>query len=57
MILGPDGKEVKSEKYANCPNCLRGPEVRVPSGGFGVTYLICLCGYEFKGLPCLRPIA
>lgn len=50
VILGPDSKPVESERYAPCPSCGRDPSKRVPSGGFGTPYLICVCGYEFKEL-------
>ena len=52
VIVGPDGKEVRSQLYSVCPRCGRGPNERVPSGGFGQPYLICLCGFEFKELKC-----
>lgn len=53
LLVGPDGKEVKSQKYAACPQCGRPPESRVRSGGFGEVYWICVCGYEFnKELKC-----
>lgn len=50
LIIGPDGKIVKSQRYDVCPNCGKGPEERVPSGGFGRVYLVCKCAYEFKDL-------
>lgn len=48
VILGPDEKPVVSERYDVCPKCGRGPEKRQPSGGFGQTWLVCPCGYEFE---------
>jgi hypothetical protein len=51
-LVGPDGKPVQSEAHAPCPRCGRSADKRVPSGGFGQPYLVCLCGYEFKGLLC-----
>jgi hypothetical protein len=49
ILVGPDGKPVQSDKYAPCPECGRPSTDRVPSCGFGVPYLICLCGFEFNG--------
>jgi len=57
IILGPDGKPIKSLKEAPCPKCGRGSNQRVPSGGFGTTWWICKCGYEFnKELLCPKAI-
>lgn len=54
VIFGPDGKEISSipDKNILCPKCGSGANKRVPSGGFGQTWLVCLCGYEFKELIC-----
>jgi hypothetical protein len=49
-LYGPDGKEVRSQRFSPCPKCGAGPDSRVPSGGFGQTYLVCHCGHEFKEL-------
>jgi len=58
LILGPDGKQVQSQREAPCPNCGRPASARVPSAGFGEDiYLICPCGNEFnKELKCPRAI-
>jgi len=50
QIVGVDGKPVQSERFAPCPKCGQGPNVRVPSAGFGEPYLICPCGHEFQNL-------
>jgi hypothetical protein len=34
-----------------CPNCGRGPEARRASGGFGKPHTVCVCGYQWKGMP------
>lgn len=48
VIVDPKGQPIQSERYAPCPKCGRGTDKRVPSGGFGQTWLICQCGYEFE---------
>jgi len=55
MIVGPDGKPVQSDRFAPCPKCGSGPDRRIPSSGFGLSYLICFCGHEFKEILC-QPI-
>lgn len=53
IIFDPNGRQAKSQKYSPCPKCGSGPDKRIPSGGFGETYLVCItCGYEFKELKC-----
>lgn len=52
LIVDATGRTIEDKKAEPCPRCARGPEQRVPSGGFGETYLVCLCGYEFKELKC-----
>ena len=52
LLVGLDGKPLKSEKDKPCPKCGRNPKERIPSCGFGEPYLICKCGYEFKELKC-----
>jgi hypothetical protein len=57
VLIGPDGKPVVSDRYAPCPECGRPADQRVPSGGFGETWLVCPCGYEFeRKLKCQKPI-
>jgi transposase-like protein len=55
LILGPDGKEVRSSKYDPCPKCGASYEHKIPSGSFGKAHMICgKCGHEFKEIPCVR---
>lgn len=57
LIVGTDGKPLSLDKYATCPQCGCGPQARVPSGGFGDTWFVCQCGFEFnKELKCPKVI-
>ena len=49
-LYGPDNKPIpkQKDKFAICPQCGRGPKDRVPSGGFGRTWYVCKCGFEFN---------
>ncbi len=47
-LLDPNGKPIIPDSEQFCPKCGRGPKQRVPSGGFGETYYVCVCGYDFE---------
>lgn len=47
-LLGPDGKPAQSVREIVCPKCGRGSDKRIPSGGFGQPWFVCICGYEFE---------
>ena len=47
QILNASGRPARPRIEDKCPRCGRGPEVRVPSSGFGVAHPVCSCGYEW----------
>lgn len=46
-ILNPQGEPARAATDAACPDCGKGPEIRVASGGFGVPHPVCPCGHEW----------
>lgn len=50
LILDATGKPMRPATSKDaCPNCRKkGKQFRVPSGGFGVPWPVCVCGYEWK---------
>ena len=57
MLVGPDGKTpIQSERESPCPKCGRPVKDRVPSSGFGIPYLICLCTYDFEKRLVCQPV-
>jgi hypothetical protein len=51
LLVGPDGKPVKSEDLNLCPKCGGGQDKRGPSSSFGAAWTVCSCGHEFKEIP------
>jgi hypothetical protein len=48
QLVDAQGKPVKFEDLDKCPRCGGGKEKRRPSSGFGASWTVCLCGYEWR---------
>ena len=48
VILDANGKPARQAASKVCPQCGAGPDLRVPSAGFGVPHPVCgRCGHEW----------
>lgn len=47
-ILDTHGQPARRAVPDVCPQCGADPDERRPSGGFGVPWPVCACGYEWK---------
>jgi uncharacterized protein (DUF983 family) len=50
VILDARGEPARTPANEACPDCGKGPDKRIPSGGFGVPHPVCSnCGHEWIG--------
>jgi hypothetical protein len=49
VLVDAQGRPAREAIDTRCPQCGKGPDVRVASAGFGTPHPVCPCGYEWKG--------